>query len=101
MDPISVVKRKELRESLGVDPADEWGGFAAGSAVCAGGIQIGKGTSLRGSVAQKDSVTGRYELGFTNNIAGAIYQYAKLFLTAGGTTPSVNILAFIAVTPEP
>lgn len=78
------------------DPA-----FAAGSPVCAGGIQLGKGASLRGAVAQKDSVIGRVEIGFTNNISGLLYQYAKLFVTAGGTTPSINILSFIAVTPEP
>ncbi|MCK1445422.1 hypothetical protein IVB43_23845 [Bradyrhizobium sp. 48] len=78
------------------DPA-----FAAGNVVCAGGVQMGKGTSLRGAVAQKDSVTGRYELMFSNNIAGAIYQYAKAYLTAGGTTPSVSITSYISVLPEP
>lgn len=78
------------------DPA-----FAAGNAVCAAGVQLGKGASLRGAVAQKDSVTGRIELGFTNQVSGNIYQYAKLFLTLGGTTPSINITSFIAVTPEP
>jgi hypothetical protein len=78
------------------DPA-----FAAGNAVCAAGIQLGKGTSLRGAVAQKDSVTGRVELGFTNQVSGNIYQFAKLFLTLGGTTPSINIGAFVSVTPEP
>lgn len=78
------------------DPA-----FAAGAAVCAASVQLGKGASLRGAVAQKDSTTGRVELGFTNNIQGALYQYAKLFITCGGTTPSINILSFIAVLPEP
>lgn len=77
------------------DPA-----FAAGNAVCAASVQLGKGASLRGAVAQKDSVTGRVELGFTNNIAGAIYQFAKVYLTAGGTTPSINILSFIAPLPQ-
>lgn len=77
------------------DPA-----FAAASVVCAAGIQLGKGASLRGAVAQKDSVIGRYEVPFTNNIAGALYQYCKVYLTAGGTTPSINILSFIAVLPE-
>jgi hypothetical protein len=74
--------------------------FGAGNAVCAAGIQLGKGASLRGAVAQKDSVIGRYELGVTNNIAGAVYQYMKVYLTAGGTTPSINILSFLAVLPE-
>lgn len=75
--------------------------FAAASVVCAGGVQFGKGASLRGAVAQKDSVIGRYEVPFTNNIAGALYQYCKVYLTAGGTTPSVSISSFIAVLPEP
>jgi len=78
------------------DPA-----FAAGNVVCAAGVQMGKGASLRGAVAQKDSVIGRYEIPFTNNIAGAIYQYCKAYLTAGGTTPSVNVLSYISVLPEP
>jgi hypothetical protein len=77
------------------DPA-----FAAGNVVCAGGIQLGKGSSLRGPVAQKDSVIGRCEVPFTNNIAGSIYQYVKVYLT-GANTPSINILAFGAVLPEP
>lgn len=78
------------------DPA-----FAAAAPVCAGGIQLGKGASLRGAVAQKDSVIGRYEVPFTNNIAGSVYQYVKVYVTAGGTSPSINILAFGAVLPEP
>lgn len=73
--------------------------FAAANVVCAGGIQMGKGASLRGAVAQKDSVIGSYELMFTNNIAGAIYQYAKVYLTAGGTTPSINISSYVSVLP--
>jgi len=38
--------------------------FGAGNFVCAGGIQLGKGASLRGPAAQTDSVIGRLELGF-------------------------------------
>lgn len=74
--------------------------FAAAAPVCLGGIQFGKGASLRGAVAQKDSVIGRIELGFTNNLAGSIYQFLKVYLTTGGTTPSVNISAFVAVLPQ-
>lgn len=74
--------------------------FAAANVVCAGGVQFGKGASLRGAVAQKDSVTGRYEIAFTNNIAGAFYEFMKVYLTEGGTTPSVNISGFVAVLPE-
>lgn len=74
--------------------------FAAANVICAAGIQFGKGASLRGAVAQKDSVIGRIELGFTNNIAGSIYEFMKVYLTTGGTTPSVNISGFVAVLPE-
>jgi hypothetical protein len=74
--------------------------FGAASAVCAAAIEIGKGASLDG-VNIKDSVTGRYEVGFTNNVAGSFYQYAKLHVTESGTTPSINILAFVVVLPEP
>lgn len=81
---------------LSNDPA-----FAAANVVCAAGIQLGKGASLRGPVAQADSVIGRVELGFTNQVAGTIYEYMKVYLTAGGTTPSINIEGFVAVLPEP
>lgn len=75
--------------------------FGAGNVVNGGGFQAGKGTALRGPVAQADSVIGRHEVGFTNQIAGTIYQYMKVYLTAGGTTPSISIEGFVAVLPEP
>jgi len=75
------------------DPA-----FLTGN-VAAGGVQLGKGTSLRVSGAG-DSVIGRYELGFTNQVAGTIYQFVKAYLTAANT-PSISISAFIVVLPEP
>lgn len=77
------------------DPA-----FAAANAVCAGGFQCGKGASLRGAVAQADSVIGRMEIGFCNQVAGVIYEYVKVYLTEGGTTPSISVFSFIAVLPE-
>jgi hypothetical protein len=64
-----------------------------------GGIQLGKGTSLR-NANSSDSVIGRYEVGFTNQVAGTIYQYVKAYLT-GANTPAISIFAFIAVLPEP
>lgn len=77
------------------DPA-----FGAGNVEQAAGISLGKGASRRG-INMKDSVTGRIELGFTNQVEGNIYQYAKLYLVLGGTLPSINIQSFVAVTPEP
>lgn len=78
---------------LSNDPA-----FLTGN-VIAGGIQLGKGTSLRVS-GQADSVTGRYELMFSNNLAGSIYEYMKVYLT-GANSPSISIFGFVAVLPEP
>lgn len=74
--------------------------FGAGNVVMAGEIEIGKGASLDG-IDMADAVTGRYELMFTNNIAGSIYEFAALYLVIGGTTPSLSINAFLAVLPEP
>jgi hypothetical protein len=76
------------------DPA-----FGAGNVAMAGEIEIGKGTSLDG-LDMADSVIGRYELMFTNQLAGTIYEFCALYLVIGGTTPSLNISAFLAVLPE-
>lgn len=73
--------------------------FASG-VVCAGGLQLGKGSKLR-NTSSLDSVIGRYEVGFTNQVAGAIFQYLRVALTAGGTSPSISIEGFVAVLPEP
>jgi hypothetical protein len=67
--------------------------------VIVGGIQLGVGSSLRNANCLT-SVTGRYEVGFTNNVAGSIYEYAKFYLTAANS-PSINIEGFVAVLPEP
>ncbi len=65
----------------------------------AGGILSVLG--LGGAGVTKTGVTGRYELPFTNNVAGNYYQYVKLFLVLTGTTPSISLEAFVAVLPEP
>lgn len=73
--------------------------FAAGNAVCAGAIELGFGGSTD-VVNGATSVAGRYEVMFTNNIAGSIYQYAAAYLVAGGTTPSITIEGFVSVLPQ-
>ncbi len=65
----------------------------------AGGILSVLG--LGGAGVTKTGVTGRYELMFTNNVAGNFYQYVKLYLVLTGTTPSISLEAFVAVLPEP
>lgn len=90
---VSGTQTYQLDVLLSNDPA-----FGSG-VVNAAGVQLGKGTSLRGTNAS-DSVIGRYEVGFTNQVAGTIYEYAKVYLT-GANSPSINIFAFIAVLPEP
>lgn len=90
---VSGTQTHQLDIVLSNDPA-----FLTGN-VIAGGLQLGKGTSLR-VPGQSDSVTGRYEVGFTNQIAGTIYEYMKVYLT-GANTPSISIEGFVAVLPEP
>lgn len=73
--------------------------FASGN-VMLGEIMVGKGASLDGT-NMGDSVVGRYEIEFTNQVAGNIFEFVALFLVIGGTTPSINIESFVAITPEP
>ena len=79
--------------------------FANGKAVVAVETEIAGGVlsvlGLGGAGVTGTGTTGRYELMFTNQIAGVIYQYAKLFNVVSGTTPIINYDAFIAVLPEP
>lgn len=73
-------------------------GMATGN-VCLGEMTLGKGASIDG-INMADSVIGRYEIMFSNQVAGSIYQYAAVYGILGGTTPSITILGFIAVLPE-
>jgi hypothetical protein len=75
------------------DPA-----FGAGNVVNAGAIELGYLASTD-VVNGASSVTGRYEVMFTNNIAGSIYEYAQVYLIAGGTTPSISVSGFFATLP--
>lgn len=72
-------------------------GLATGNVV-AGAIEIGKGASLD-LLNGADSVIGTYEVMFTNNIAGSIYEYAGVYLVAGGTSPSISIEGGFAPLP--
>jgi hypothetical protein len=63
-------------------------------------ITLGKGASLI-PATQKDSVVGRYELPFCTEQANNKYEFAKLFVDVGGTTPSIAFQAFVAVLMEP
>lgn len=77
------------------DPA-----FGAGNVDMAAEISIGKG-SARDGVNMKDSVVGRIELPFCTQIGGVLYEYAALYVTEAGTSPSIQFSAFVAVIPEP
>lgn len=82
------------------DPA-----FANGTAQVLAEMEIAGGIlsvlGLGGAGVTKTGVTGRYELPFTNNVAGNYYQYVKLYHVLTGTSPSINYEAFVAVLPEP
>lgn len=82
------------------DPA-----WPAGSAQVLSEMEIAGGVlsvlGLGGAGVTKTGVIGRYEMAFTNNVAGNFYQYVKLYHVLTGTTPSISYEAFIAVLPEP
>lgn len=46
------------------------------------------------------SVSGRYEMPFTNEQADITYEFVYLYILAAGTTPSINLHAFIAPLPK-
>jgi hypothetical protein len=94
IDITSGNERYTLKILVSNDPAFLTGVFEAAA------IGMGKG-SAGTPATQGDSVIGRYEVGFTNQVAGSIYQYAKAYLVVAGTTPSISIFSFIAVLPEP
>ena len=79
------------------DPA-----FGAGSVVNLGTLIVGgiAGQVTLGVLNALLSVTGMYELSFTNEQANVKYQYLKLRIIAAGTTPSVTMVAFIAEIPR-
>lgn len=94
IDIASANERYTFKILLCNDPA-----FAS-SVFEAAAITLGKG-SAGTPTTLGDSVIGRYELGFTNQVAGTIYEYMKVYLIVAGTTPSISVLGFVAVLPEP
>lgn len=74
--------------------------FGAGNVEFGAQYSLGKGAS-RAGVNMLDSVVGRYEIAFSTEQANVKYQFAKLRLVAGGTTPSLQFKAFVSVLPEP
>lgn len=74
-------------------------GFASSTAELAA-ITLGKGASLV-PATQSDAVVGRIELMFATERLNTKYQFIKLYVDVGGTTPSISFQAFVAVLPEP
>lgn len=73
--------------------------FASSTAELAS-IAVGKGSSLTPNT-QANAAAGRIELFFTTERLNTKYEFIKLYLDVGGTTPSVTYTAFVAVLPEP
>lgn len=69
--------------------------FGAGNVVVAGGIELGAAGALDAPNTGA-SVAGDYEIGFTNQVAGSMYQYLAFFVAIGGTAPSINLEGFVA-----
>ena len=82
------------------DPAVPIGSrFVLGELELAGGVLSVLGPGVAGVTGT--AVIGRYEIPFCNQQAGVTYQYIKMFLVLSGTTPILNLEAFVAVLPEP
>lgn len=68
--------------------------FASG---VVGGTQINLGDSSLLIGESADSVVGRYELPFTNEINGVLYRYMRLYNDVAGTIATgINYRAFLA-----
>ena len=71
--------------------------FASGIAVLAT-LELGVAASMSGGAGASDAnkTTGRWIVPFHNLAGTTIYQYLRLALDVGGTTPSITYTAFIA-----
>jgi hypothetical protein len=74
-------------------------GMGTGNVVL-GEIEAGVGGSIAG-INMATSGPGRYELLFTTNQAGQLYEFVALYVIVSGATPSAAFTAFVAVLPEP
>jgi hypothetical protein len=63
-------------------------------------IMIGKGASLD-ILNGADNVTGQYEIPFSTNQGGSLYEFIALYVVAAGTSPSITFTADIGVMMEP
>jgi hypothetical protein len=70
--------------------------FEAGNWIAAGALILGDVT-LNGSKA--DSVVGRYELSFSNEINGTIYRYLRLYLLVAASG-ALTYTAFAVLPPR-
>lgn len=60
-------------------------------------ITFSTGVSELGSVNVNNNIgSGREEIHFVNEVANVIFQYVRLYVTVGGTSPSINFVGFIA-----
>jgi hypothetical protein len=84
----------KIRVVGSTDPA-----FGAGNVVCLGGIDLAA-ANTNDIVNAKAAVIGRYEIMFSTNVAGALYEYVAVYVIVGGTGPSISIEGFFAVLPE-
>lgn len=57
-------------------------------------IRVGSAASLPGESA--NTVVGRFESAFTNEVNGIIYRYARIYTDVTGTAPSINFTAYLA-----
>lgn len=104
IDAVAVVDVTAIKISAGNETykiivvASNDPGLATGN-VIVGEVMVGKGASLD-ALNCADSVVGRYEIMFSTNVAGSLYEYAAVYVVVGGTNPSITFDGFIAILPE-
>lgn len=64
-------------------------GVVVGPAYIAGALEVTGGSA--------DSAIGRYEFGWTNQVNGTTYRYARLFCLSFGTAETITCSAFAAL----
>ena len=64
----------------------------ASAVVPLGNMNLGGATGNQGSAVD---LVGRYEIHFTNERNGTIYPYVRMYTKVGGTSPSINYVAYI------
>lgn len=72
--------------------------WASGNIYELAALTLGKGSALV-PTTQGDTLVGEYEIMFTTERANVKYEYIRMYVDVGGTTPSITFQAYVSVLP--